>query len=106
MTNAIEMTNKGYTNYRLWPILAWSLEALYHGVHPSVDWAGQAFGDRPEMKSLAELAGKPIMQGNRFVVWNLVGDLEHYANNLKLAHWNSHNLCWHCDCSRVEEDKD
>ena len=90
----------------LWAILAWSLEALYHGVHPSADWTGQAFGDRPEMKSLAELAGKPIMQGNRFVVWNLVGDLEHYANNLKLPHWNSHNLCWHCDCSRVEEDKD
>jgi hypothetical protein len=40
---------------------------------------------------------KPIMTGGRFtVLWDIVGDLEHHANVLKMPHWNNPEPCWFC----------
>jgi hypothetical protein len=40
--------------------------------------------------------GKPIADGWKFVIWVLEGDHEHFANVLKLPHWNCNLFCWEC----------
>jgi len=85
-----------------WPVifkmLAWSFVAMWEGTHPLVDHNGLAFEDGSAMHLLA---GKPLCpSGWRFLVWQLVGDLEYYANVLKLPHWNKDEFCWWCNGSK------
>ena len=77
-------------------VLAWSFQSLWQGIHPAEDWKGS-----PLKGSLAHLAGKPLTkEALRFYVWNYLGDLEYYANTLKLPHWNRKDFCWLCDARR------
>ena len=82
----------------VWNILAWSFEAAWLGVHPALDWNDQPF---PAGSRCLEHAGQLLCAGLRFVVWNLIGDLEFFANTMGLTHWRAHSLCWACNCSRV-----
>ena len=36
----------------------------------------------------------------RFIMWNYLGDLDYFANNLKFRHWNTHAFCPLCNGSR------
>ena len=77
-------------------VLAWSFQSLWKGIHPTEDWKGS-----PLKGNLAHLAGKPLTKEDlRFYVWNYLGDLEYYANTLKLPHWNRKDFCWLCDARR------
>lgn len=87
---------------KLFVIIAWSMTALWEGVHPHVDWEGRPFAVGSQFR---QLAGSSIANGWRFLLWQLVGDLEYYANVLKLPHWTRHEFCWWCDCSRVTPGK-
>lgn len=82
-------------------ILSWSFKSMWLGFHPSKDWKGN-----PVTGSMAELAGKPLTQDKlRFYVWNYLGDLEYFANVLKMPHWCRHEFCWWCDCHKQQNGK-
>ena len=85
----------------IWTVLVWSFMAAWEGKHPSVDWEGNAF---PIGSKFAAMAGQTLCHGFRFLVWNLIGDLEYFANVLGLSHWQSHALCWCCNAHRVNQD--
>lgn len=101
---AVRATHGHDTWEEIWRVLRWSLLALWEGTHPLTDWNNK----RLDAGSyLGSLQGQPLVAGGfRFYVWNILGDLEMYANVLKLPHWNSHRFCWQCDCSRVDVGKD
>lgn len=85
----------------IFSILSWSFKALWLGQHPSKDWKGQ-----PVTGIMAQMAGKPLTKDKlRFYVWNYLGDLEYFANILKLPHWGKHAFCWWCDCHRQQKGK-
>ena len=66
--------------------LAWSFQSLWEGYRPQIDWKGKAFKG-----FMAQQAGKPLTkEGWRFYIWNYLGELEYYANTLKLPHWQRH----------------
>ena len=41
-------------------------------------------------------------RGYRFILWHLVGDQDHYANNLHLPHWQNLHPCWECKQTKEE----
>ena len=85
----------------IWTVLAWSFHAAWEGIHPSVDWEGRPFEAGSQF---AAMAGKMLCHGYRFLVWNLIGDLEYFANVLGLSHWQSHSLCWCCNAHRTNRE--
>ena len=60
----------------IWTVLVWSFLAAWEGKHPSLDWENKPFeaGSR-----FAARAGQTLCKGFRFLVWNLIGDLEYFA---------------------------
>ena len=49
------------------------------------------------------MAGKPLTAKKiKFLVWALTGDHEHYANWLKLPHWQCHKFCWSCNADKTK----
>ena len=86
----------------LW--LAWSLTALFWGLHPTLDPWGAPF---PPNSEFGKLAGKPLTAaGYRCCLWALEGDQDYFANVLKMAHWNNENPCWACDCLKGHPELD
>ena len=49
------------TMKKVWTVLKWSLQSLYHGHHPHTDWTGTAW---PGGSLQAELAGKALAGGH------------------------------------------
>jgi hypothetical protein len=45
---------------------------------------------------VGEKDGEILAGGWKFVIWILEGDHEHFANVLKLPHWNCDLFCWEC----------
>ena len=88
---------------QIWLPLLWSLMACWTSKHPSKDWHNKAF--EPGNVFLP-LAGKPLLGGIRFMIWNVLGDLEFFANVMGMAHWKNDNMCWCCDASRKEAARD
>ncbi len=73
--------------------IARSFTALWEGRNPSKDWQGRDVRDGS--------AGTPIVpDGRRFCLWQLLGDLEYYANVLKMPHWGRGEFSWRCNCSK------
>ena len=86
----------------IWKVLVWSFKALWLGTHPTKDWNDEDF----EVGSLfLQKAGQPLYKNFRFIIWNLLGDWEYFANHLHLPHWQSHQMCWFCDCHKVDQTK-
>ena len=82
---------------QLWKILAWSLTALFHGVHPDTDHNGEPF---PHGTSRSRLAGTPLARsGARGLVYAISGDMDWLANEMNLAHPSSLNPCFKCACN-------
>ena len=79
------------------------MSALWDGCHPCRDWNGTPWEPR---STFANLVGQQIAGGNKFVVWNLLGDWEYFALHLRLPHWASLSPCWQCDCHKNDEAKD
>ena len=40
------------------------------------------------------------------MVWNMLGDMEFFANVLGMSHLNSDELCWACDASKKDAARD
>ena len=82
-----------------WQVLAWSFMACWRGTWPSTDYKGNAYnaGSKEALN-----AGKPLVSGYFFVIWNIIGDLEFMANTMNLPHWGNLNPCWHCNCEKNE----
>lgn len=85
----------------IFSIMAWSFKALWLGTHPTKDWKGQ-----PVTGDMADLAGRPLTKDKlRFYVWTYLGDLEYFANTLKMPHWQRHSFCWLCDSNKQTAGK-
>ena len=87
----------------LWAVMDWSLKACWEGLHPLRDWSGREFDDGSEMQALAGSSLTP--QQHRFLVWQLLGDMEYYCNTLGMPHWNCDNFCWQCNCSKIDPSR-
>ena len=87
----------------LWAVIDWSLKACWEGLHPLRDWNGREFDDGSEMQALAGSSLTP--QQHRFLVWQLLGDMEYYCNTLGMPHWNCDNFCWQCNCSKIDPSR-
>ena len=61
------------TRDKLFVIIAWSMRALWEGAHPEVDWDGRPFAEGSQFR---QLQGSSVASGWRFLLWQLVGDLE------------------------------
>lgn len=87
----------------LWQVLHWSLAACLEGRHPSVNHKGEPFlANTVE----AKLAGQPLTRENhRFVVWNILGDMEYLANTLHLPHWQTDQFCFLCNACRTDDSR-
>jgi hypothetical protein len=83
-----------------WVFIVYSLHALWLGIHLAFDPMGVPW---PAGSKERALAGTPICNGFRFVLWNLTGDLEYFANTLGMSHWRSHDLCWQCSASKIDQ---
>ena len=81
----------------LMQVFVWSLLALAEGKWPSRNFDGNPW---PPGSADADKAGKPLADGWRFVVLALLGDQEHFSNNLGMPHWNKNRFCWLCDCCK------
>ena len=86
----------------LWPVLAWSFNACFDGVHPSTDHNGVAW---PAGSERAQLAGAPLCVGRlRFFIYGFQGDLEYMCNDLDMPHYQRDNFCWMCTCGRGRDN--
>ena len=65
-------------------VFVWSLLALAEGKWPSRNFDGSPW---PPGSADADKAGKPLADGWRFVVLALLGDQEHFSNNLGMPRW-------------------
>lgn len=96
---AVQAKHGADTWEEIWEVLAWSFLACWTGVHPVRDHRGNEFA--AESPYYAN-KGKDLCRGMRFVIWNLIGDLEHMANNLGMPHWRNQEICWQCNATQPE----
>jgi len=84
-------------------VICWSLQACFAGTHPDIGPFGEELP--ADMKSLA---GRPLVDGSdpRLTIWQILGDHEFFSNELKLPHWNCHDVCWLCTASSVDANRD
>lgn len=79
-------------------VFVWSLLAMADGKWPERHWDGSQW---PPGSADANKAGMPLANGWKVVVLALLGDQEHFSNNLGMPHWNKNHFCWLCDCCKV-----
>ena len=83
---------------KVWDYLHWSLECLATGIRPTCDPYGKPL---KEGDPLFEYAGQRLTHQNyKGAVFNVIGDMEFFANTLQLPHWASEWPCWACDTHR------
>lgn len=93
--NADELSGDSW--HQIWRALAWSLSAMYEGVHPTRDVDGVLFGRNT---TRGVLAGKPLTTAKvRFLVYTLTGDMEYFSLEMGLAHHASSTPCFRCPCT-------
>jgi hypothetical protein len=80
--------------------IAWSFEAVFHGVHPARDSSGNEWTAGSVERNLA---GKPLAGGWRGVLWILRGNLEYFANSLGLERFASNSPCFLCHADCLED---
>ena len=85
----------------IWRTLAWSMDAISAGKHPSVDENGDIWQAGSERSALA---GQPLMPNNIFgVMWGMTGDLDYFMKDLGLPYHSSESFCWRCKCNRSDK---
>jgi len=99
---AFQDKHKEDTWHELWKIILWSLVACWHGVHPALDWTNSPF---PPQSKFHGKAGQPLCKGFKFLIWNIIGDLEFFANVLGMPHWRNASLCFACDCTQADGER-
>ena len=80
----------------VWTIMCWSFRTLAAGVWPDEDAYGRNYCDFAPNSFEASKAGQPLAKGFRAVLWVIRGDLDYYANCLKLNHHGSNKPCSWC----------
>jgi hypothetical protein len=86
----------------LWDYIRLGFDALYNGVHPSVDPYGMPW---PVGSRQAAIAGKRICNGHYFgVIWVIANDKEHACNELGQTHFNGNKCCSLCGADRSEHN--
>lgn len=48
-----------------------------------------------------DTSGSDIAGGWKFVIWQLLGDHEHFSNQYCLPHWGNHCYCWECKADKT-----
>ena len=87
----------------MWRVVTWSLHWLYMGVWPPVDWYGRAWTETH--RSEKELGDSKLADGLFGVLFSLKGDLDYFAKNLKLRHYNANLMCDLCPANRCVDDR-
>ena len=87
----------------VWREVVWSLFWLSQGTWPKVDKWGNAYTAADPL--LKRLAGKPLADGFCAIVYALKADLDHFAKDYKLRHYNSNDMCDYCPATRRETDR-
>ena len=85
------------TEATVWAAIAWDVEALFEGLHPCLDSQQRPW---PAGTAEAGLAGSQLADGWCGVPWVLKGDLEHFANVLRLANTSGRMPCLYCRADR------
>ncbi|CAK8992493.1 Uncharacterized protein SCF082_LOCUS3127 [Durusdinium trenchii] len=83
---------------RLFDLLSWSFNAMFHGVWPATDFQGKEYlpGSAAHKR-----AGPPLAGGSRCCVAGTLGDLEYTRVFLRLPRWSSaENCCSLCLASK------
>jgi len=78
-------------------LFVWSLQALSEGKWPTTQCDGTPW--HPGSID-ATRAGTQLANGWTMTVLTLLGDQEHFSNNLGMPHWTCNKFCWLCDCSK------
>lgn len=84
---------------KVWKVLLWSFYFLWLGTHPTFDHDHVPWNAETHPAECA-LQGQPLAAGHFAVLWLIKGDLEYFAKNLGLRHFNSIDLCDFCAASR------
>ena len=94
---AVQSRDGADTEAGVWKAIAWDVEALFEGLHPCLDSQ-----QRPWLAGTAEaaLSGTQLAAGLCGVPWVLKGDLEHFANVLRLASTAARQPCLYCQADR------
>ena len=77
-------------------ILYWSFYWMYLGKWPTHTWDGHEIRG-PQ-------AGKDLAGGFFCVIWNLKGDLDHFAKAMALRHYASSQPCFFCPADTSADD--
>ena len=48
-----------------------------------------------------DTCGNELAGGWKFVIWQLLGDHDHFSNQYELPHWQNHVYCWECKANRT-----
>ena len=82
-------------------MISWSLFWLSQGMWPKVDIFGKEWPDNSAAKAMA---GKSIAGGFRAIIFQLKADLDHFAKDHRLRHYNSNLVCEFDGATRNPED--
>ncbi len=84
------------TMEEVWAVIVWSFEVLFAGVWPEKDHRGVKY---TLGSGEAALAGSRLCGPYFAVIFQLKGDLDYFAKNLFLRHFNAVEPCDFCPCS-------
>ena len=87
----VKITETFTTYDRFWLIFGWSMNALWEGKWPSVDYRGVPIH--------SDLAGTPLMGGFFMVLWSIAADLDFLMTCFRLPNTNSNTPCSLCPCN-------
>ena len=85
-------------------IMCWSFEALAAGQWPERDAWGRSYTEHFPGSLNAARAGTQLAGGYCGVVWVIRGDLDYFANSLRLRHHHSLRPCSWCPCNSFPGD--
>ena len=88
----------------VWKLLCWSFGVLASGVWPHEDAHGCKYSEFAPYSLDAARAGTPLAKGFRAVLFVIRGDLDYFANCLKLNHHTSNRPCSWCPAFSMDGD--
>jgi len=85
----------------IWSLLSWSFIAAFKGLHPDADHNGKPFEEGSYRSKVAGKRLDPIHK-TMLMIYTVSGDMEFFANDLKLNHFASTYPCFKCACDATD----